>query len=114
MREISLEKFVKARQSRVEIGGRFFTISRPTSWDVAQAQASKLKPNLEWAVSFVVDWDFAEADLLPGGDPEPVEFNREVLFSWLKDRTDCWGPLVDAVVSAYKTHKEALDERGNA
>lgn len=113
MREINLAKFAEARQSALPLGKHSVTLQRPTPWDVSAAQGEGVRLDIEWAAKFVVGWDFTEADLLPGGVPEPVAFNAAIFAEWVKDHPDTWQPLIQGVIAAYKAHEEALDERGN-
>lgn len=113
MREINLEKMAAARRSNLPVGSHSLTITRPSPWDVLTAQAEGKRLDIEWAASYVVGWDFTEADLLPGGDPEPVEFNAKAFLLWIKDEPKLWKPLVDGIKDAYQQHEKALAERGN-
>ena len=113
MREINLAKFAAARQSALPLGKHSVTLQRPTPWDVSAAQGAGQRLDIEWAAQFVVGWDFTEADLLPGGDPEPVAFNADVFATWVKDHPATWQPLIEGVIAAYKAHEASLDERGN-
>lgn len=113
MREISLAKFQAARRSELRVGTHSVTLQRPTPWDVTSAQSEGQRLDIEWAAQFVVGWDFTEADLLPGGDPEPVAFSAEVFVTWIKDHPDTWQQLIQGVIAAYKSHETSLDERGN-
>ena len=113
MNEVLRAKFEAARRSPLPVGPHTFTIRRPSPWDVATAQASGQKLNLDWAAGFVVGWDLKAADLIPGGDPEPVDFDPEIFRAWIKDYPDYWSPLSKGVYAAYKQHEEALAARGN-
>lgn len=113
MRDINLAKFAAARQSALPLGKHSVTLQRPTPWDVSAAQGAGQRMDIEWAAQFVVGWDFTEADLLPGGDPEPVAFNADVFATWVKDNPATWQPLIEGVIAAYKAHEASLDERGN-
>ena len=68
---------------------------------------------IENATKYVVGWDLKESDLLPGGDPEPVVFDRAIFALWLADRADLWEPIVSGVVNAYRAHEDAQEARGN-
>lgn len=114
MREINLARFEAARQSALLLGKHTVTLQRPTPWDVSSAQGAGQRLDIEWAARFVVGWDFTEADLVPGGDPEPVAFDAAVFSAWVKDHPDAWQPLIQGVIAAYKAHEASLDERGNA
>ena len=63
---------------------------------------------LAW-LPHVVGWKgVREIDLIPGGDPHPLEFSAEVRDEWLADRPDLLGPLVQAMGEAYQAHADAL------
>lgn len=114
MREVNFERMEAARQSNLPIGDRNLTITRPSPWDVLTAQASGQRLDIEWAAGYVVGWDFTEADLMAGGDPEPVAFNAKAFTLWIKDEPKHWKALVDGVKAVYQAHEKALNERGNA
>lgn len=113
MREINFERMAAARQSNLPVGRHNLTITRPSPWDVLTAQAEGLRLDIEWAAGYVVGWDLTEADLVPGGDPEPVAFNASAFRMWIKDEPNLWKPLVDGIKDAYQQHEKALAERGN-
>lgn len=106
-------KFEAARRSQLPVGSHMLTIRRPSPWDVATAQASGARLDLDWASSFVVGWDFQEIDLIPGGNPEPVDFDSAIFVEWIKDNPDHWQPLIQGVISRYREHEDTLSARGN-
>lgn len=113
MREINFQRMAEARQSLLPVGRHKLTITRPSPWDVLSAQAEGRRLDIEWAADYVVGWDLTEADLLPGGDPEAVEFNTAAFRLWIKDEPSLWKPLVDGIKASYQAHEKALAERGN-
>lgn len=113
MREINLEKMAAARQSDLPLGSHTLKITRPSPWDVLTAQAEGKRLDIDWAAGYVVGWDFTEADLFPGGDPEPVAFNEKAFRLWIKDEPQHWKTLVEGIKSSYQQHEKALAERGN-
>lgn len=111
MRQIGVEKYRKAAQTRVEAEGYAFVIQRPSCADVAEITNKRV--SLDWAVRFVVGWEgVLESDLLPGGDPEPVAFDAALFCAWVKDRPTLWSPLIDGVIDAYQRYEEAAAARG--
>jgi hypothetical protein len=113
MREVNFARMAAARQSNLTVGGHQLTITRPSPWDVLTAQAEGKRLDIDWAANYVVGWDFTEADLFPGGDPEPVAFDSAAFRLWIKDYPDNWKPLVKGITEAYDSHEKALAERGN-
>lgn len=106
-------RFAAARASQITLAGHQITLRRPTPWEVATAQAADQRLDITWASSFAAGWDFLESDLLPGGVPDPVDFDSETFRLWVEDHPETWKPLIDAVIGAYKAHETALAERGN-
>ncbi len=113
MRQINVERFKAARRSVIELGSHKITITRPTPWDIAMSQENGGRPDITWAAGYVIDWDFQEIDLIPGGDPEPVAFNTAVFCDWIKDFPQHWGTLINGVIGAYQAYESALEARGN-
>ena len=99
------EKLRRARQSRIEIDGRKFVITRPTDADAASLGGMTM---VEIICRFVVGWDgMTELDLgLPGGTGAPVDFSADVFGEWIVDQPQCWAPMAEAIVGAYKAHAE--------
>ncbi len=101
------DKIRKARETKVEVAGFSFTIRRPTDVEMmtlrGEGSVSRLFP-------FVVDWDgVREIDMIPGGDPHPLKFDEEAFAEWVADRPDILGPLVDAILGAYRKHVDKLE-----
>lgn len=101
------EKIRKARETIVPVGGFKFTVRRPTDVEMmalrGEGAVSRLFP-------FVVGWEgVKELDLIPGGDPHPLKFDPEAFAEWVADRPDLLGPLVDAILGAYRAHAEKLE-----
>lgn len=108
------EKFEAARRQLLPLGTHSVTIRRPTDWEICALQRPGSVADIAWASSFVVDWSLQESDLLPGGDPVPAPYDAYVFVEWIKDHPDLWSPLVDGVIRAYRQHRAAEDDRGNA
>lgn len=114
MKKISLEKYQKSRETIVSAGSFSFTVRRPTRMDVARIGANGGLVSLEFAARFVVGWSGVnEADLIPGGDPEPAEFDGALFAAWIADRSDLWKSLAEGVSNAYQQYEEATEARGN-
>lgn len=98
------DKIRRARESRVEVADFAFVIRRPTPVEMSSLSLSR-----DFA-GCVVGWDkVREMDLIPGGDPHPLAFDPDACREWLHDRPDLYGPVVEAVISAYQAHVEALE-----
>lgn len=111
MRQIGVEKYRKAAQTRVEVEGYAFTIQRPSCAAVAEITGRRI--SLDWAIGFVVGWEgVLESDLLPGGDPEEVQFDSSLFAAWVKDRPALWQPIIDGVIDAYRRYEEEASARG--
>ena len=111
MKRLTLERYKKSGQTRVEAGGFTFVVQRPTQAEVYAAGDRRI--DVDFVARHVVGWEGVhESDLVAGGDPEPIEFDAAVFSAWLADRADLWAPLTDAVVSSFKAHEEAQEARG--
>ncbi len=114
MKKLDLARFQKSRESTVHVGAWQFTVRRPSALDVARLGAEGGRISLEFACRFVVGWSgINEADLLPGGEPEPVEFSDDLFAAWIADQPDAWNAIVSGVIDAYQRHEAAQAERGN-
>lgn len=101
MSKVLIEKLRRARESAVEAGGHKFTVRRPSDAEAAMLSNSS---RLEMLRQFVVGWDLVELDIIPGGGPEPVAFDRDLWGEWINDQPELWEPIGVAIESAYLTH----------
>ena len=108
------DKFEAARRQQLALGAHEITLRRPTAWEVCELQRPGRAADLAWAAGFVTGWNLLESDLLPGGDPEPADFDPVVFLEWIKDRPAHWPVLIDGVIGAFQRHRAAEEERGNA
>lgn len=112
--KLDLVKFQKSRESRVEAGGHVFILRRPTALDVVRLSVAGDNLTIENAVKYVVGWEQVnELDLLPGGVPEPIDFDPALCAAWVADRPDFWMPIVQGVIDAYQRHEAEMEQRGN-
>lgn len=112
--KLDLAKFQKSRESRVEVAGHVFILRRPPALDVVKLSAAGGNFTIDQAVKYIVGWDLVtEIDLLPGGVPEPIEFDPALCAAWVADRPDFWMPIVQGVIDAYQRHEAELEQRGN-
>lgn len=113
-KKLDLARFQKSRESQVDAGAFGFTIRRPSALDVARAGAAGGGITLEYACKYVVGWSRVnESDLIPSGDPEPLEFDSALLFAWVSDRPELWEPIVSGVINSFRAYEEASEDRGN-
>ena len=114
MKKLELARFQKSRETKIEASGFEFAIRRPSPLDVARISAEGGGINLDFACRYVVGWGKVnESDLLPGGDPEPIEFDHALFTAWVADRPDLWQPIVNGVIDSFRAFEEASENRGN-
>ena len=102
------DKFRRALEGRVTVGGFVFTFRRPT-WE--EAQRIPGSTGAEKLMAHVIGWEgVRELDLFPGGDPHPAPFDAEACRLWLCDRPDLSGPISDAILNAYLAHVKRLED----
>ena len=103
-----LEKMRRARAFKVEAGGFTFILRRPTDVEWLEMSAQNTARAL---LPFVIGWEgVKEIDLIPGGDPHPLPFDRDACGEWLADRIDLLPALIDAFIKAYEGHLTARAE----
>jgi len=103
------EKIRKLRQITVPIEGKdyAFVVSRPTEIDVQELRAAGAIPARLLVERFVVGWEgVREMDIIPGGDPHPIEFDREACVEWLSDDVPLLQHLLTKILEAYGTWHE--------
>ncbi len=105
-----VEKMRKAREQVVEAGGFAFTIRRPTQLEMIELSASPRSKGRA-VLPFVVGWSGVTGlDVVPGGDPLPLEFDPAVRDEWLTDRIDLLKPLSDAIFDAYTAEETRRED----
>lgn len=115
MGKVTLDSMRKAREVRIPAGAYTFIAQRPTDYDVIKAQAEGVRTDLDWVSGYITGWEgVSESDLVPGGNPEPADFDQEVFCLWIKDKRGLWGELTSGFVKAYTDYQEAAEGRGNA
>ena len=101
------EKIRKAREIRVDVGGKTFIIRRPTTLDMIDLQG---KSAARAILPHIIGWEgVTSLDLYPGGDAAPVPFDTDACSEWLADRVDLLGPIAQAAVDSYDTHRKQID-----
>jgi hypothetical protein len=86
---------------------RSIVFSRPT--DLEMVEVNRAGGYFSDITSrFVVDWEgFIEDDLVGGGGTDKVAFDREIWKEWIADQLTLWQPIADAIIEAYRLHKES-------
>ncbi len=102
------EKIRKAREMRVDAGGKTFIVLRPTTLDMIDLQG---KTAARAIMPHIIGWEGVTGlDLYPGGDGAPVPFDSDACAEWLSDRVDLLGPIAQAAVDAYDAHRLAIED----
>ena len=100
------ERMRKAREQKVQAGGYTFVVRRPTDVDMMEMGG---RVDARRLIPYVVGWEgVAEMDLVKGGEPHPLPFDREACAEWLADRPDLLAPVVEAILAGYTAHAERL------
>ena len=108
-----IDRLKKARQSKITAGSFEFTIRRLTDMEAMTMQYTSTKEAVVGVMGFVIDWHgVTEGDVIPGQPGDAVPFNSDLFQEWVQDRPDLWEPLIDGVLSAYTSHREAQDKAG--
>ncbi|MGZ5000622.1 MAG: hypothetical protein ACXV7F_09995 [Methylomonas sp.] len=108
MSQLLIDKLKKSRETNVGTGGYTFTVRRPTDMEAMYLRGSGLKQG-DLMEKFVVGWSgVTELDIIPGGTGLEVPFETRLFMEWVADKPNLWADLVDAIVSSYKAHEEAI------
>lgn len=103
-----VEKIRRSREQRVIAGNHTFIIRRPTDIEMLEFARDRRPIAL---LRFVVGWEkVTEGDIIPGGDPHPALFDLDACVEWLSDRMDLFGPVTDAIIASYESHRRKQDE----
>lgn len=95
---ILADKMRRARETRITHGVHEFVIRRPTEMEFAEWLRDRVPVRL---LDYVVDWSgVRECDLVNGGDPHPVEFDRDALVEWATDNSTLFVALTSAVIKS--------------
>jgi hypothetical protein len=101
-----IEKMRKARETRLAIGDKTFTIRRPTDLEATEMRYSGTREAVQGIARFVVDWKgVTELDLYPGGEGKEAPFDSDLFVLWLEDHPEIWEDLINGVMAAYKAHE---------
>jgi hypothetical protein len=102
-----IEKLRRGREFQLPINGHTYTLRRPTDAEIA---AMPDTASLEFVRRFVVGWDLRELDIIPGGGPEPAEFDAELWREWVGDQRELWEPIASALLNAITDHAKSRKE----
>lgn len=109
MDDALVKRMRAARECQQEVNGHRFTCMRPTEGDLSE---KTYDTGLSILLDFVTGWDLTEADLIPSGGPEPVEFTKDRWRAWLFDHSEVWNPLSERILNEYTRHQEKKAEAG--
>lgn len=106
-----IERLRRGREVRIEIDkpsgeGKFVFIAlRPSDLDMVGVQGLDKQTQTKRGLGFVVGWEnVVEDDIVGGACMDPVKFDPELWMSWISDRAEYWGPIGDAIFSAFFAH----------
>lgn len=103
------EKIRKLRQTEVEIPHKDykFIVSRPTDIDVQEIRMAGGLPVVKLVERYVTGWvNVREMDIIPGGDPHPIEFDKAACVEWLSDDGHTLQILVQKMMDSYAAWRE--------
>lgn len=100
----TLEARRRARQRDIVVGAHTYTITRPRAADMVRDMT-----RIDLINRFVVGWSLCNADLVPGGDPEPEPFDAELFADWVADQPDIWVPLAEAILEEWNRYAAAQE-----
>lgn len=103
-----IERFQKARQSKITAGSFEFTITRPSELDTFGQVYESQRDAVRWVSGFVIDWQgVKESDILAGEGDDLALFDLRLFQGWLEDRPELWAELITGVMKALETFREA-------
>jgi hypothetical protein len=99
-----------AREQIVPVGGFSFTVRRPTELEMLDLAGLSGTEVARASLRHVIGWSgVREADVIPAGNPEPLEFDPDIAAECLTDRLDLLSPLVKAVHDSFSAHVAARE-----
>lgn len=108
--------WLAAREQWVTVGRHQFLVRRPTEMQIAKWQGQRaLDVTFEIVSKCVFGWrGVTEADLIPGGASDELEFDAEAFGHLASDRPDIWRPLSEAVWQMVADYRARLEKtQGN-
>jgi hypothetical protein len=110
--ETLIEKMRRAREVQAEAAGFRFTIRLPNEGeieDVVEGLDGKRITYRRMLIASVVGWNLTELDLIPGGNPTPVEFSAELFREWINDHEAAIEPLFLALSDGMDVRRTAKE-----
>jgi hypothetical protein len=93
---------LKSREQDVTVNGHVFTVRRPKPAEMVQDMT-----HMDLIRRFVVGWNLTNADLVPGGTPDPEPFDAALFADFVDDDETLWMPLSEAISGLWKARVEA-------
>lgn len=104
-----INRIRKQREGKVTVGSMSFIFARPTDVEFTALMANG-KFN-ELGAKHVIGWDaVTENDVVGGGSPELVAFDKDLWSEMYSDRPDLWTPVSTAILEAYQLHTKAMED----
>lgn len=100
----TLQARLRARERAVTIGGHSYIIRRPKPAEMISDQT-----RMDLVRRFVVGWDLTNADLQPGGTPEPEPFDPDLFADWVEDNPGLWEPFAENILADWRAYVAAKD-----
>lgn len=103
--DILIVKIRQRREQKVELEpGRTLTILRPPEADFFSLSRSL---GVDACVKYATGWEgFTEADVLPSGGGDPVEFHADLWREVVSDRLDWLAKVQNAIVESVNRRTE--------
>lgn len=108
-----LERLRKNREFKKTVGRWTFIGRRPTDVEAGPIfhDPSKKVTLADLARDYYTDWEkVVEDDVIGGGGQDAVPFDRDLWREWVSDHPALWEPLGVAVIEAYTTHVQHLED----
>lgn len=108
-----IAKMRRAREVEAEALGFRFTLRVPNGGEIEDLNESLSGKRLTFRrllIASVVGWSLHEIDLIPGGSPVPVEFERELFIEWLNEHDQAIEPLFTVLADAMAARKARREE----
>jgi len=110
--KVILAQLLRGREIKVSVGDRMaFNFQRPTEMELIRLRNSRgqIEVGLSMLQDKCVGWDgILESDIVQGGASDKVEFDRVLYSTWIADRPDLWGAMLEALEKAIVTRGEEI------
>lgn len=105
-----IQKIRASRESTVEVGGAKFIIRRPTEAEQSEYFGDQAVSSLEVIRRCVCGWNLQEIDVVPGGNPVPLEFSQELWAEYVDDHRELWQPIFDAIIDSIVADRKKRED----